>query len=335
MQLKHIYKPIKKELDEVENVLNKSLKNTTRKSIHEICNYMGTGERGKKIRPALVLLSAKASMKKNFSHSSNNLIKIAAAIELIHIASLVHDDVIDHSNLRHNKSTINVKYGPEVSIALGDYIYSVAFELISKYGNKNILKTISSATKLMCEGELFQVCERDNFSLSKETYMLFIKNKTAALFASSCHAGSIFTKSSTELQNALKEYGLNFGAAFQIIDDYLDLMGNRKQIGKNPGQDVKSGEVTLPVLNLLSSVSDNEKNNLRILLAKKNNNGSLKQIKSKVFHSNTAINETKKSVKEYLNKARENLKLLSNSEYKESLFNIIDLMMKRGFHDKC
>ena len=210
MQLKEIYQPISRELRDVEEILESCLYETQNQSILRVNRFLLESP-GKRIRPALVILSAKATLSHSPEVVRRNLIKIASAIELIHMASLIHDDVVDHSTLRHNKPTINSKWGQDVSIALGDYLYSLAFKLISKCGNVDILDCVSSAAKAMCSGELIQIVERDNVSLLKERYLLIIKEKTAALFAASCQSGALITQSPRFIQSALKGYGLNFG----------------------------------------------------------------------------------------------------------------------------
>lgn len=329
LQLKEICRPVEKELIDVEGVLRNSLKNTKYKSILEISDYL-LDAGGKKIRPALVLLSAKAT--RQSLGNNRQLTKIAAALELIHRASLIHDDVVDHSKLRHNKLTINSKWGQDVSIALGDYLYSVAFELISDCGNADIIRCISSATKAMCEGELLQVCERDNLNLLKERYILIVKKKTAALFAASCQAGAILTNPKKHLQIALKNFGSNIGIAFQITDDYLDLVGEEKSLGKLPAQDIASGEATLPLLNLWESISKKERREIEILLANKQTEDALKIIRRRLFDSGAA-DKTKETALAFINLAKEELSILSSSSYKESLLNLADCIIERGFDD--
>ncbi len=327
MHLKDIYKPIEKELIGVEKLLRDSLNSARNKAISKICNYL-LEARGKRLRPALVLLSGKATG--GTAITSPVLIKIAAGIELIHAASLVHDDVIDHSKLRHNKPTINSKWGEDVSIALGDYLYSVAYELISQCGNIGILQCISAATKAMCEGELLQVSERDNLDLLKRRYIIIVKKKTASLFAASCQAGSLISKSRRPLQDALRAYGLNFGIAFQITDDYLDIVSEEKRLGKKPGQDIDVGETTLPLLNLLKSVPRCEREKLKVLVASKRDNLSLEKIKSKLFHSGAA-ERTKQDVFSYMMLAKRNLDRVSDSAYKRSLIGLTDRMVETNF----
>lgn len=324
MQLQKIYQLIKKELIAVEQILEKSLKGAKNKSILEISDYLLVAK-GKRLRPALVILSAKASQQPS-PINERSMVSIAAAMELIHTASLIHDDVIDHASLRHNKPTINSKYGQDVSIALGDYLYSIGFELISSCRNTDILSCIASATKAMCEGELIQVCERDNLELLRKRYLIITKKKTASLFVASCQAGAILSDSKVSVQQTLKGYGLNFGIAFQIIDDYLDLIGQAKDLGKSPGADFKMGELTLPVLNLLAQTKD--KNRILSLIREQDSPGAFKELRQRFINSEAHI-KTKDDVSYYIRKAKKSLNNLENSCFKQSLFVLTDYVADR------
>lgn len=332
MQLKEIYHPIIRELKKVGSVIETSLSQTKHNSILKVNRFL-LETPGKRLRPALVILSAKATSghkgqgtRDKAQGARDKLIDIAAAIELIHTASLIHDDVIDHAALRHNRPSINSKWGQDTSIALGDYLYSKAFELISSCGDTDVLKCISQATSLMCEGELLQVCERENSALLKERYLLIIKNKTASLFAASCQTGAILSNSPKGIHEALKEYGLNIGIAFQMADDCMDLIGKKKDLGKAPGADFKMGELTLPVLNLLSQ--SKEKHRLISLVKQSNKQGAFKEIKQGVMMSQALI-KTKEEVSAYIQKAKSGLHKIEDSDFKESLFGLADDIVDR------
>lgn len=328
MRLKEIYRPIQKELKEVENVLELSLSGSKNASILKVNRFILQSS-GKRLRPALVILSAKATRSgRTPAAPASRLIKVAAAIELIHMASLIHDDVIDHSHKRHHNQTVNSRWGEDVSITLGDYLYSLAFELISGCDNPDILSCISSATKAMCEGELMQVLERDNLSLLKEKYMVIIKKKTASLFSASCQVGALASNSSRPIQNAFNHYGLNFGIAFQMIDDYLDLIGQEFTLGKSPGQDISAGEVTLPLLNLLQSVGPGQRYRLKRLLKSKDAD-CLQEIRGELRNSN-ALEATRKTASAYLSLAKEKIKIVADSAYRRSLSELSDYVFKRS-----
>lgn len=331
MELDQIYRPIKKELEEMEEVLETSLTRSKNQSILKMSRFLLKFP-GKRIRPALAILSAKAALNRQTTALNHQLIKIASAIELIQMASLIHDDVIDHSHLRHNKLTINRRWGEDVAIALGDYLYSVASELISTCDNMEVLQCISLATKTMCEGELLQVCERDNLDLLKKQYIIIVKKKTATLFAASCQAGTLISNCRKPLRSALKEYGLNFGIAFQISDDYLDLVGEEGKTGKTPGQDIRAGEITLPILNLWESLSRKERKEIEALLTSEKANEALPRIRERLFDSGAAA-KTKETASSFINSAKKKINILSYSPYKESLLNLADFIIENGFND--
>lgn len=326
MELNQIYRPIEKELKGVEEVLESSLERSKNQSILKLNSFL-LESRGKRIRPALAILSARASMSYPPRALSHQLIKVASAIELIHMASLVHDDVIDHSHLRHHRPTINSKLGGDVSIALGDYLYSVAFELISDCGNSDIIRCISSATKAMCEGELLQVCERDNLDLLKERYFVIVKKKTASLFAASCQAGALVSNPEKSLLHNLKEYGLNFGIAFQIIDDCLDLIGREEILGKTTGADLKAGELTLPVLYLFDKTNVKGFQEIKKLLSLCRQDKDVFNELRKRLASSSAILKAEEEARFYTEKAKGQLKHLNESPLKRSLLDLADCVV--------
>jgi octaprenyl-diphosphate synthase len=178
----------------------------------------------------------------------------------------------------------------------------------------------------MCEGELLQVCERENISLLKENYLLIIKHKTASLFAASCQAGAMLSNSQEDIHGALKEYGLNLGIAFQIVDDCLDLIGGREILGKAPGADFKMGELTLPVLNLLSQSTDRHR--LISLVKQADKQEAFKEIRQGFMHSK-ALLETKTEVNNYIKKAKCGLNKLGDSDFKQGLFSLTEYVVDR------
>ncbi|MHC4456097.1 MAG: polyprenyl synthetase family protein, partial [Planctomycetota bacterium] len=324
-----IYQPITDELKMVEDFVTSSIKESRNQSILAMSNFLLESS-GKRIRPALVILSEKAASSGNKTCNRDELIKIASALELIHMASLIHDDVLDDATMRHSKPSINTKWGDDVSIALGDYIYSKAFELIGKCKNPDVFACISEAIYVMCEGELIQVCQRDNLDLSKDSYIVIVKKKSASLFAACCHAGTIIGNHSRAVQAALKEFGLNFGIAFQIIDDCKDIICEEKELGKHPGQDVIAGDVTLPLLTLLDVISEAEREKLKNIFESRIKNTELKRIRAILIDSN-ALFKTQEVVASYINRAKERLNILSDSDYKESLIRLVDYIGEETF----
>jgi len=330
MELKEIYRPIADDLKTVENFLVSFIKESKNLSILAMSDFLLESS-GKRIRPALVIFSEKAaSAGKNSTCNRDKLIRIATAVELIHMASLIHDDVLDKAMMRHSKPSINARWGDDVSIALGDYIYSKAFELIGRCRNPEVFACISEAIYVMCEGELTQVCQRNNLDLSKDSYMVIVKKKTASLFAACCHAGTIIGNHGRAVQTAFKEFGLNFGIAFQIIDDCKDIISEEKVLGKHPGQDVLVGDMTLPLLTLLDVISQARREELKNMLGSRIDRSNLRQIRTMFVNSNAA-DLTKKTASFYIDRAKHRLDELENSDYKKSLDYLADYITQRTF----
>jgi octaprenyl-diphosphate synthase len=206
---------------------------------------------------------------------------------------------------------------------MGDYLYSIAFQLISGCVNADILGCISAAAKGMCEGELLQVLERDNPDMLKQRYLVIVKKKTASLFAASCQAGAMIAGCSRTVHVMLKEYGLNFGIAFQIADDCLDLTGEVKAAGKSIGSDFRMGELTLPLLNLISGSKD--KKETLGLLRRQDKEQAFKEIKMRFLDSG-AYQKTQDDIKRYIVIAKKSLHGLNRSSFKDNLYALADYL---------
>ncbi|MHC4104673.1 MAG: polyprenyl synthetase family protein [Planctomycetota bacterium] len=330
MNLDQIYQPIAKELRTMEDFLSSAITESANRSILAMSNLLLESP-GKRIRPALVILSEKAASGHNGNtRSHDELVKVATAVELIHRASLIHDDVIDEAIMRHGEPSINARWGNDVSIALGDYIYSKAFELVGQCRNPDVFACMSQAISAMCEGELTQVCQRKNSGLSEDSYVVIIKKKTASLFAACCHAGTLIGNHNQVVQAALKEFGLNFGIAFQIADDCQDVISNEKSLGKRPGQDLLMGELTLPLMNLLNTIDATEKVKLTNALGSKICHADFEYIR-RTFLGSDALRKTKEAALQYAGYAKGRLSLLRDSDYKSSLSDLADYVIQRTF----
>ena len=323
MNLEKIYQPIVDDLKKVELFLEFTFKESENQSILQMSNSL-LESGGKRLRPALVILSAKAaSATGESSCNQDELIRLATAVELIHMGSLIHDDIIDGATLRRSKPSINAKMGDDISIVFGDYIYSKAFELIGKCRNPDVFECICQAIHVMCEGELIQVCQRGNLDLSKDNYIAIVRKKTASLFAASCHAGTILGNHSQIIQTTLKEFGLNFGIAFQIIDDCRDIVSGEKVLGKQPGQDVAAGDMTLPLLNLLEVIGPTERCEVKRILESAIDKHSLEKIRKMLVGTN-ALDSTQEAALYYIGCAKHKLNELKDSAYKRSLGYLTD-----------
>lgn len=323
--LDQIYRPIKKELAATQSIMRRQVERSRAEFIVRLNRYLEQSK-GKQLRPALVILSSKAALRQPSRLISKAIIELAAAVELSHLASLIHDDVVDHAKLRRQLPTVNARWGQETSIIFGDYLYSIAFSLITSYGNTDILACVSHATRLMCEGELVQISQRNNFSFIKDRYLGIIKNKTANLFAASCRAGALAVQASKRSCDALYAYGLNLGIAFQIVDDTLDLVGRAKDLGKAPGSDYEMGELTLPIRNLLSMKG--QKKVIYPLIKRKKSKEVFLRLRELFIHS-AALSKTKQDIHSYIVKAKHSIAFLDDSPYKESLNSLADYINQK------
>ena len=205
--------------------------------------------RGKQLRPALVLLAGRATGKEEESH-----VVVGAIVEMIHTATLLHDDVLDHATTRRNLPSVNALHGNEVPILLGDFIYAQAFALANTLDDRTAAIHLAKTTRRLCTGEIDQNCNRGRFDLTIAEYLRIIEDKTASLYAASARLGAWYAGASPEHVTALEEYGRLLGIAFQIIDDCLDLAGDERSVGKSLGTDLSERKMTLPLLRLLERV---------------------------------------------------------------------------------
>jgi len=220
--------------------------------------------RGKMLRPALLLLSARAVGQVTHDH-----LVLAAVVEMVHMATLVHDDVLDEASLRRQGPTINYLHGNEAAVILGDYLISHSYHLCSSLRSQRAARIVARTTNRLCEGELLQISNRDNWDLDESTYMRIITGKTASLCAASCALGAIFAGADRAATARLRRYGLCVGRAFQIQDDILDIVGSQQEAGKTLGTDLAKGKLTLPVIHFLKNAAPPQRRAMRRLLAQK------------------------------------------------------------------
>ena len=214
---------------------------------------------GKLLRPALVFLAAYAVKPNLTADEKHRLTLCATAIELIHMASLVHDDVIDDADVRRDSKSVKAKFGNPVAVTSGVYLYSVALQLIAEVGSIKILDELSSTVQKMCEGELLQYSLRDKTSYDIDLYYSVLESKTAVLFKMACMVGCYLFDVEQKDQQALADYAMHLGYSFQLSDDYLDMFGDDADLNKKTGQDFVQGQFTLPVLLTLKKLDDKEK----------------------------------------------------------------------------
>jgi octaprenyl-diphosphate synthase len=277
--------------------------------------------RGKRLRPALLLLAAKACGKVTSAHHT-----LAAAVEMIHTATLVHDDVLDGADLRRHVPTVNAGWGNKVSILLGDMLFTHAFHLTSTVDGR-ACQVIGEATNRVCAGELRQVCERGNLYLSEADYFAIIDGKTAALTECCGRLGALYAGATEAVADRLAAYGRNLGLAFQIADDLLDLMGNEHTAGKTLGTDLAEQKLTLPVIHCLARLPACEADRLREAI-RKGRDGTGARVLAALGRTESLANARRKA-EELARAARAELECLPRSECRSILEAMTEWAVRR------
>ena len=277
---------------------------------------------GKRLRPALVILSSKV-----LGYEGDKHINLAAIIELIHTATLLHDDVVDASLLRRGHQTANQRWGNEASVLVGDFVYSRAFQMMVDINSLSIMRVLSEATNTIAEGEVQQLIYRHRPETSEENYLDVIRNKTAKLFEAAARLGSIISKKTKDDENAMANYGRHLGTAFQLIDDVLDYSSSEIELGKSIGDDLSQGNPTLPLLYAMwNSTKDEEK-----IIRHSISNGSLENIEliKDTINSTGAISYTIEIAKRESELAINALDKLPQSEYLDALYMLAKFSVDR------
>lgn len=262
--LRALYAPVAHELQDVESLLRREL-SSDNPFVDQLVKH-GFRLGGKRLRPALVLLSAKACGGLRPEH-----VTLAAMAELIHTATLVHDDVLDEATIRRHLDTINARWNNEASILLGDYLFARAICLASSLDDPFACRLVSESARIMCEGELKQIQARGDYGLTESDYFKIIAGKTAALTACCCRVGAHYAGAEPAVCESLAQYGHELGIAFQIADDVLDLSGNEDVVGKSLGTDLMKQKATLPLIRLLDVVGPQQRSELVSLLGRCDN----------------------------------------------------------------
>jgi len=235
--------------------------------VEEIGHYI-VESGGKRLRPLLVLLGAR-SCRPGLSTIGDRHVRLAAIIEFLHTATLLHDDVVDKSDLRRGRATANATWGNAPSVLVGDFLYSRAFQLMVGLGSLEIMSILSEATNTIAEGEVMQLANVGNAELTESTYREVIRCKTALLFQAAAHTAGVLAGGEPPQVGALKRYGLHFGLAYQLVDDWLDYGGDAAVMGKNVGDDLAEGKLTLPLIHALKRVDAREAAVIRLAITKR------------------------------------------------------------------
>jgi len=291
--------------------VNRSLADQVQAFDPEIARYARyalTGQ-GKQLRPALVALSAGATGEVTASH-----VEVAVIIEMVHLATLVHDDIMDEAQLRRGRPTLASNWGNEIAVLLGDCLFAHSLKLAAGFPTTEVCRAVSAATNTVCAGEILQTQARHNTDLSREDYFKMLRMKTGELFALSCDLGAYLTGAQGETRSALRQYGLAMGTAYQIFDDCVDLFGSEASTGKSLGTDLAKGKLTLPILILLEKAGRAQRNQVLSWLGEWQP-GFYRELRRHLDEANV-LEDSRKVVADYLDLAGQMLESLPASEYR-------------------
>lgn len=321
--IRDLSRDIQKELDAVEEELNEFTKSPN-KIVSEISSYLFKNA-GKRIRPALLILCSKLC-----GYSGDEHITMSSLVETIHTASLLHDDIIDNSNTRRGQESVHTKWGPNITVLLGDYLYIKTISNSLKSRHRQIVQILTDVSSKMIGGELNEYYVSWNLDIDEHNYLDIINEKTASLFSASCQIGGILGNAQDKKEKILADFGTNLGMTFQIIDDLLDYSGDKKTMGKPVLSDLREGRITLPLIYTLQN--DGKKNRSRILdlLKKKElDKSSLEEILHTV-QSNGALDYTYRKAEEFSIYSKELLQQLPPSVHRDALSLFPDYILYRN-----
>ena len=279
---------------------------------------------GKRLRPILTLTTSKMC-----GYNEDMHINLAAAVELMHTATLLHDDVVDDSDLRRGKSTSHIVWDNKSSILVGDFLLGKAFQLMVETKSIDCLKNLSNASAKIAEGEVMQLIASDNIKTTEDRYMGIIEAKTAELFSTACVVSALITKSKDEEINALTSFGKNLGIAFQLKDDALDYIGNKNSLGKNTGNDFLEGKVTLPVILAYRRANNKERKFFEDIFNNRIRNNDLLKKAIKIINHYGTIEDTLSKAYQHGRVAKDALAIFPNTEFKDALMKLVDFSIIR------
>jgi octaprenyl-diphosphate synthase len=293
--------------------------------IPELAGHLIAGG-GKRMRPMLTCASAALCQYPGSRHH-----KLAASVEFIHTATLLHDDVVDGSGTRRGKRTANLIWGNPASVLVGDFLFSRAFELMVEDGSLKVLKILSRASAIIAEGEVAQLTAQRQIGTSEDTYLSIIEAKTAALFAAACHIAPVVAEAGEEAEDALASFGRNLGIAFQLVDDAIDYTSEAKTSGKDLGDDFREGKMTLPIILAYARGSDADRRFWREAVGGERTSDEDLAHAIRLFHSTGAIADTLERARTYARRALDNLALFPNGKARKALTQAVEFAVARAY----
>jgi len=321
VSIEHIKRFIAHDMGEVDKIIQQKLYSHVA-LVRQVSEYI-INSGGKRLRPALVILSAGS-----FGYTGAFHYNLAAVVEFIHTATLLHDDVVDESDLRRNKETANALFGNAASVLVGDFLYSRAFQMMVEVNNMHVMQVLANATNTIAEGEVLQLLNCRDPDVDEENYLRVIRYKTAKLFEAASRLGAILGNASPEQEQAMAAYGMHLGTAFQLIDDVLDYSGDNQDTGKNLGDDLAEGKPTLPLIYAMQTGTNEQANQVRKAIEEGGTNGFEHVLD--IIRQTAALDYTKKCALAEIETATAAIANLSDSEHKECLMQLARFAVTRN-----
>ncbi len=318
--LPDLYASIRNDLGVVQGIIAEEL-TSRHPAVNELCKHLANYH-GKMLRPALVLLSGQAAGGTRDTHHT-----LAAVVEIVHLATLLHDDVLDEADMRRQHQTINAMRNNETAVLLGDFLISHAYHLCSSLNDQFAARSISATTNVVCEGEIIEVSNRHNDALTEDAYLEIIQAKTAALTATCCALGAHYASDDPNVETALREFGMSAGIAFQIVDDVLDVMGNEATTGKSAGRDLEEGSATLPIIHAIANADTTSANTLRAYL--RGHQVADMRFVHQAMEQTGSVEYAMSVARGYVQSALEQLSHLPESSARDSLTTMAEFILRR------
>jgi len=320
MDFKNIQSLVEDDMDGVNEAIRQYLHSDVA-LISQMANYI-INSGGKRLRPILAILCARAC-----GYSGDKHCLVAAIIEFIHTATLLHDDVVDESSLRRGHETANAIWGNESSVLVGDFVFSRSFEMMIDVGEMRVMEILARASNTIAEGEVMQLLNCNDPDTTEDRYMMVIQSKTAKLFEAACQLGAILASQNNEIEQACAAYGTHIGTAFQLKDDLLDYQALPKEMGKNHGDDLAEGKPTLPLIYALKNSSGESAEMIRNAII----NGGKEHMQEimQLIELSNAIAYTEKIANQQAQIAKQQIEILPSNKFRDALFELVDFAITR------
>ncbi|MGZ5468629.1 MAG: polyprenyl synthetase family protein [Candidatus Aminicenantales bacterium] len=310
-----LYKEIRSDLDRVEDRLE-SWSRSSNPLTAEISGYV-LRKKGKRLRPALVLLTSRL-----FSPGSEESVFLASLVELLHTASLIHDDIVDNAGVRRGKESVHTKWGPNITVLLGDYLYIKSIGLSLQSRHERVIRLLADVSARMVEGELDEYARSGDLKITESQYLDIVENKTAVLFGACCRIGAILGLASPEEEEAVAAYGLNLGKTFQIVDDLLDVTGDARVLGKPVLSDLGEGRITLPLIRALESGGRAGRDRVESLVGRKDISGEERRELVAALAAGGALDYAAGRAREFAEKSLEAINPFPDTTPRETLIRL-------------